>query len=71
MAAKAHDCNSAQPLREFVKQQEATTPDDGIKRQMQISLNSANAGKLTLATKIEAKFDTKRTATRHRLKVSK
>lgn len=72
MAAKAHDRSGAQLLRdfmrEFVQQQEATAHDAWFRRQVQIGLDSANAGKLTPAAEVEARFTARRTATRHRLK---
>lgn len=75
-AAKARDRNGAQLLRDFMRefvqqQQEAAAHDTWFRRQVQIGLNSANAGNLIPAAEVEAKFAAKRAATRRRLEASK
>lgn len=72
-AAKSRDRSGAQLLRdfmrEFVQQQEETAEhDDWFHRQVQIGLNSANAGNLVPAADVEAKFAARRASTRRRLK---
>lgn len=72
-AAKSRDRTGAQLLRDFmrdfVKQQQETTEQDAwFHRQVQIGLDSANAGKLIPSAQVEAEFAAKRAATRLRLK---
>lgn len=74
-AAKRRDRNAAQLLRDFMRdfirqQQEAAEHDAWFCRQVQIGLDSANAGKLIPAAEVEAKFADKRAATRRRLAAS-
>lgn len=73
-AAKTRDRSGARLLRdfmrEFVQQQEAAEHDAWFRRQVQIGLDSANAGNLISAAEVEAKFAAKRAATRRRLKAS-
>lgn len=74
-AAKAHDRNGAQLLREFMRdfvrqQQEAVAHDAWFRRQVQIGQDSANAGNLVPAAEVEAKFAARRAATRRRLDAS-
>lgn len=74
-AAKARDRNSAQLLRDFMRafvlrQQEATEHDSWFRRQVQIGLNSANAGHLVPAVEVETKFAAKRAAARRRLEAT-
>ncbi len=74
-AAKARDRSSAQLLRDFMRdfvrqQQEAAEHDTWFRRQVQIGLDSANAGNLIPAAEVEAKFAAKRAATRRRLEAS-
>lgn len=74
-AAKARDRTGAQLLRDFmrdfVRQQEETAAHDAwFRRQVQIGLDSANAGNLIPAAEVEAKFAAKRAATRRRLEAS-
>lgn len=74
-AAKSRDRSGAQLLRdfmrEFVKQQEeAAEHDDWFRHQVQIGLNSANAGDSIPAAEVEAKFAARRASTRRRLKTS-
>lgn len=71
-AAKSRDRNAAQLLRDFMRdfvrqQQEATVHDDWFRRQVQMGLESADAGNLTSSVDVEAKFAAKRAATRRRL----
>lgn len=75
-AAKGRDHTGAQLLRDFMRdfvrqQQEAAEHDAGFRRQVQIGLDSANAGNLTPAAEVEAKFAAKRAATRRRLEATK
>jgi len=70
--AKARDRTSAQLLRDFMRdfvrqQQEAAEHDAWFRRQVQIGLDSANAGNLIPADEVEAKFSARRAATRRRL----
>ena len=71
-AAKERDRTGAQLLRDFMRdfvrqQQEVAEHDAWFRRQVQIGLDSANAGKLIPAAEVEAKFAAKRAATRRRL----
>ena len=75
MAAKARDRSGAQLLRDFMRefvqqQQEAAAHDAWFRRQVQIGLDSANAGNLIPADEVEARFTAKRVATRRRLEAS-
>lgn len=64
-AAKSRDRSGAQLLRDFMgQQQEAAKHDAWFRRQVQIGLDSANAGNLIPAAEVEAKFATRRAATR-------
>lgn len=72
-AAKAHDRTGAQLLRDFMRdyvrqQQNAAEHDTWFRRQVQIGLDSANAGNLIPAEEVEAKFAARREQTRRRLK---
>lgn len=74
-AAKARDRSGAQLLRDFMRefvqqQHEASAHDTWFHRQVQLGLDSANAGNLIPAAKVEATFAAKRVATRRRLKSS-
>ena len=74
-AARNRDRNAAQLLRDFMRdfvrqQQEASEHDAWFRRQVQIGLDSANAGQLIPADEVEAKFAAKRTATRRRLEAA-
>jgi len=74
-AAKARDRTGAQLLRDFMRefvrqQQEATEHDTWFRRQVQVGLDSANAGNLIPTAEVEAKFAAKRAATRRRLESS-
>lgn len=75
-AAKDRDRTGAQLLRDFMRdfvrqQQEAEQHDVWFRQQVQIGLNSANAGNLIPAAEVEAKFAAKREATRRRLEAAK
>ena len=75
-AAKDRDRTGAQLLRDFMRdfvrqQQEAEQHDAWFRQQVQIGLNSANAGNLIPAAEVEAKFAAKREATRRRLEAAK
>ncbi|MGM0429895.1 MAG: CopG family ribbon-helix-helix protein [Pseudomonadota bacterium] len=74
-AAKSRDRSGAQLLRDFMRefvqhQEETAEHDDWFRRQVQIGLTSANAGKLVPAAEVEAKFAARRASTRRRLKNS-
>ena len=74
-AAKNCGRNAAQLLRDFMRdfvrqQQEAAEHDIWFHRQVQIGLDSANAGNLIPAAEVEAKFAAKLVATRRRLEAS-
>jgi len=74
-AAKERDRTGAQLLRDFMRefvrqQEEAAEHDAWFRRQVQISLDSANAGNLIPAAEVDAKFAAKRAATRRRLEAS-
>lgn len=72
-AAKARDRNSAQLLRdfmrEFVQQQQDLAEHEGwFRQQVQVGLNSAKSGRLLPAREVETRFSARRAATRLRLK---
>ena len=74
-AAKSRDRTGAQLLRDFMRdfvkqQQEETEHDVWFRRQVQIGIDSANAGNLIPAADVEAEFVAKRAATRRRLEYS-
>jgi len=74
-AAKRRDRNAAQLLRDFMRdfvrqQQEAAEHDAWFRRQVQMGLDSANAGNLIPSAEVEAKFAAKRAATLRRLEAS-
>ena len=74
-AAKERDRTGAQLLRDFMRdfvrqQQEVAEHEAWFRRQVQIGLDSANAGKLIPAAEVEAKFAAKRAATRRRLEAA-
>ncbi len=74
-AAKERDRTGAQLLRDFMRdfvrqQQEVAEHDAWFRRQVQIGLDSANAGKLIPAAEVEAKFAAKRAATRRLLEAA-
>lgn len=68
MAAKARDRSGAQLLRDFMRefvqqQQEVAAHDAWFRRQVEMGLDSANAGNLIPAAEVEATFAAKRAAT--------
>ena len=74
-AAKARDRSGAQLLRDFMRefvqqQQEVAAHDTWFRHQVQMGLDSANAGNLIPAVEVEARFAAKRVATRRRLEAS-
>ena len=74
-AAKSRDRTGAQLLRDFmrdfVRQQEVAAAHDAwLRRQVQIGVDSANAGNLIPAAEVEAKFAAKRAATRRQLETA-
>ena len=71
-AAKARDRTGAQLLRDFMRdfvkqQQESAEHDAWLRRQVQVGLDSANAGRLVAAEDVEAEFATRRDETRRKL----
>jgi predicted transcriptional regulator len=74
-AAKNRDRNAAHLLRDVMRdfvrqQQEAAEHDAWFRRQVQIGLDSANAGHLIPASEVEARFAARRAETRRRLETS-
>lgn len=74
-AAKSRDRNAAQLLRDFMRdfvrqQHEAAEHDAWFRRQVQLGLDSANAGDLIPSAEVEAKFAAKRAETRRRIELS-
>ena len=74
-AAKARDRTGAQLLRDFMRdfvrqQEDAAAHDAWFRRQVQVGLDSANAGNLIPAAEVEAQFAGKGAATRRRLEAS-
>ncbi len=74
-AAKARDRSGAQLLRDFMRefvrqQQDVDAHDAWFRRQVQIGLDSADAGNLIPADAVEEKFAARRAATRRRLEAS-
>ena len=75
MAAKAHDRAGAQLLRDFMRdfvrqQRDAAEHDAWFRRQVQLGMDSADAGNLVPAAEVEAKFAARRAATRLRTDAS-
>ena len=71
-AAKARDRTGAQLLRDFMRdfvkqQQESAEHDAWFRRQVQVVLDSANAGRLVAAEDVEAEFAARRDETRRKL----
>lgn len=71
-AARAHDQTGAQLLRGFMRdyvkrQQEQAEYDAWFRQQVQIGLDSANAGNLIPAEEVEARFAARRETTRRKL----
>ncbi len=73
-AAKNRDRTAAQLLRDFmrdfVRQQEAAEHDAWFRRQVQVGLDSANAGNLIPAAEVEAEAEAWRAETRRRPEAS-
>jgi predicted transcriptional regulator len=73
--AKSRDRSAAQLLRDFmrdfVQQQKDIADHDGwFRRQVQIGLDSAQAGRLVAAEEVEAEFSARRAKTRRKLDAS-
>jgi predicted transcriptional regulator len=71
-AAKTRDRTGAQLLRDFMRdfvkqQQDAAEHDAWFRRQVQVGLDSANAGRLVAAEDVEAEFAARRAETRRKL----
>lgn len=71
-AAKNRDRNAAQLLRDFMRdfvkqQQEASAYDEWFRRQVQIGLDSANAGELISSEEVEAEAEIWRAETRRKM----
>jgi len=71
-AAKNRDRNAAQLLRDFMRdfvrqQQESTAYDEWFRRQVQIGLDSANAGHLVSSEEVETKAEIWRAETRRKM----
>src|SRR5699024_4993234 len=71
-AAKAKDRTSAQLLRDFMRdyvqeQQQAAAYDAWFREQVQIGIDSANAGNLVDADEVEAMFAARRSETLRKL----
>ena len=74
-AAKARDRTGAQLLRDFMRsfvrqQQDVAEHDAWFRRQVQVGLDSANAGNLVPAAEVEDRFAARRATTRRRLDAS-
>jgi len=73
--AKSNDRTAAQLLRDFMReyvqrQQRDAAYDAWFRGQVQAGIDSANAGRLVPANKVEAKFAARRSATRDQLETS-
>jgi predicted transcriptional regulator len=70
-AAKKRDRTAAQLLRDFmrdfVSQQATSNYDAWLRDQVQIGLESAKAGRLIAADKVEAEFKARREVTKRKL----
>ncbi|MBO9376844.1 hypothetical protein GG804_08700 [Sphingomonas histidinilytica] len=71
-AAKSHDRTGAQLIRDFMRdyvasQREAAEYEDWFRQQVQLGVESADAGRLISATDVEAKFAARRAATLRRI----
>lgn len=70
-AAKSRDRTAAQLLRDFmrdfVSQQQTSAYDAWLRDQVQVGLESAKAGRLIAADKVEAEFKARREATKRKL----
>jgi predicted transcriptional regulator len=70
--AKSRDRSGAQLLRDFMReyvqqQQDAAAHDAWVRQQVQIGIDSANAGRLVSAEAVEAEFAARRAETRRKL----
>lgn len=75
IAAKSRDRTGAQLLRDFMRevvsgQQDAAAHDTWFRRQVQIGIESAQAGNLIPSAEVESHFAERRAATRRRLAAS-
>lgn len=73
-AAKSRDRTGAQLLRDFMRdfvkqQQDAAEHDVWFHRQVQIGLDSANAGRLVSNEEVESEFAARRDETRRKIQV--
>ena len=71
-AAKCRDRSGAQLLRDFMRdfvrqQQEVAEHDTWFRQQVQIGLDSANAGRLVPAEDVEVQFAARRAETRRKI----
>lgn len=71
-AAKSRDRTGAQLLRDFMRdfvrqQQEAAAHDAWFRREVQLGIDSAHAGRLVPADEVEAEFTARRAETRRKL----
>lgn len=70
-AAKASDRTGAQLLRdfmrEFVQQQSTQEHDQWFRQQVQVGIESANAGNLMSSNDVEAKFAARRIAVQQKI----
>jgi predicted transcriptional regulator len=71
-AAKAHDRTGAQLIRDFMRhyvagQHEVAAHDDWFRQQVQIGMDSANAGRLLSAEDVEAEAAAWREETRRKV----
>ncbi|MFC3441025.1 CopG family ribbon-helix-helix protein [Sphingobium rhizovicinum] len=74
-AARADDRTGAQLIRDFMRdyvagQHDAVAHDAWFRRQVQVGLDSANAGRLIPDAEVEETFAARRAATRRRLAAS-
>jgi predicted transcriptional regulator len=71
-AAKAHDRTGAQLLRDFMRdyvsrQQNEQEYDSWFRRQVQVGIEDADAGRIVSADEVEAEFATRRAETLRKL----
>lgn len=71
-AAKSRDRSGAQLLRDFMRdfvrqQQDLVEHDTWFRQQVQLGLDSANAGRLVPAEDVEAEFTARKAETRRKL----
>lgn len=75
-AARACDRTGAQLLRDFMRdfvdrQRDPAAHDAWFRRQVEIGIASANAGRLVSGAQVEQRFEAKRAATRRKLDTTK